>query len=305
MRNDTLYCIAAALLIAWMAMPQATEAARQNFSASLPDTADSCAGLTVRADGAIARSTETFTLSKNEAPRLAIDAGKRAQVRVLGWNRPDYAVEVCRAATAGNQAEADALLKTIVVSRSGANFSANGTSTASQRWMVAFIVHAPSGASMELQTTNGIIEARGVNGSFKVRSTNGPISLTDVSGAVDAGVTNGPITFSGSQGDVRLASTNGPISLTLKEVTWAGAVEAHTTNGPVSLKAPLGFKSGMRVETGKFAPVSCRLEACQSARSEIQDGTRVLQFNGEKPAVKVTTGKGPVSVGSGKRETVI
>src|SRR5579859_5657094 len=41
---------------------------------------------------------------------------------VRGWDRPDYVVEVCKFAAAGSRSDADQLLRSIAVSRSGARF---------------------------------------------------------------------------------------------------------------------------------------------------------------------------------------
>ncbi len=292
---------AGVLLLAWLIVPHGAEAVAarsRNLDISFEGNAEHCADLQARSGGELARAAETFTLTRAEAPILKIDdAAGRGVVRVRGWDRPDYGVEVCRFAAGTDRAAAERLLRDISVSRSAGRFSTAGPSGEAGNWQVYFIVHAPKNASLDLETKNGPISVADVSGNVNARAMNGPLSIHDCSGTIDVHTSNGPIAFSGGAGEVHLNARNGPISLKLSGEIWNGPVlEARTVNGPVSLEVPEAFHSGIRVESDGHAPISCRLEACRAARTNAASRTHVLQLNGSQEVVRLSTGNGPVSV---------
>jgi len=294
--------IAAVALVAACILTPARSQARQNFSIDLPDSADRCADLNVRSSGQVARSAESFTVTRSEAPTLEVSGLENANIRVRGWERPDYSVEACKIAAASGQGAADQLLKDISVTRNGGRFSASGPATGDNQWLVVFLVHAPKDASLDLQTKNGPIGVRDVSGTTKARAVNGPISIAGCSGAVDARATNGPISFEGGAGDVRLNAENGPISLRLSGDEWSGpALVARTVNGPLSVKLSDAFRSGVRIETSGHAPLSCGLEACRNAHTDATANRRILELNAGNATVQLSTANGPISVGTGSK----
>lgn len=295
------YFAAAALAAAWILAPARTEA-RQNFNIDFPDAADRCSDLRVRSSGQVAQSAESFTVSKSEASTLEVSGLEKANIRVRGWDRPDYSVEACKLAAASTQAAAGQLLKSISVTRSGGRFSASGPAAGDLEWLVVFLVRAPKGASLDLETKNGPIGVRDVSGTLKMRAASGPISIANCSGTVDARVTNGPISFAGGAGDVRLSAENGPISLKLSGDEWSGpALDARTVNGPLSVSAPGAFRSGVRIETSGHAPLSCGLDACRNAHTDATSNHHILELNGSNATVRLSTANGPVSVGTGSK----
>jgi hypothetical protein len=241
--------------------------ARQSINIDVPDSARSCADLAVRSSGQVARDSQEFALTKNEAPVLQISAIENAQIRVRGWGQPGYSVEACRIAAAADATSAASLLKSVKVTRSGGRFSDSGPSADDGAWRVIFLVNAPKGGSLDLETTNGPIDARGVDGTLSTRAANGPVSIGDCSGTVDAHASNGPISSSGGGGQVHLTTANGPIAVKMAGKTWNGAgIEARTDNGPLSLAVPPAFRSGVRVEIAGHAPLACGLDACAALR---------------------------------------
>lgn len=269
--------------------------------------AERCSDLRPRATGELAQATQSFTLSKKEAPILEVRGGSRTALHVRGWDRPDYSVEVCKFAAAGNRSAADRTLRSITISRNGGRFSITGADGDSH-WEAVLFVHAPKAAALDLQTVNGPIDASRVNGTLTVRATNGPLSLDQCSGSVDAETTNGPISMNAGSGDVHLRATNGPISLKLADAVWNGPqLEARTENGPVSVTLPSGFRSGLRVETSGHAPIRCQAEACRNARTEGNRFFPRLLETGSGDVVRLSTHNGPVSVSGpgGRRARVI
>jgi hypothetical protein len=302
LKLDGICYLAAAALAAASILTPARSQARQNFSVDFPDGADRCADLKVRSSGQVAQSSESFTATKSEAPTLEVSGLENANIRVRGWDRPDYSVEACKIAAASGQSAADQALKSISVTHSGGRFSASGPPAGDNRWLVVFLVHAPKDASLDLQTRNGPIGVRDVSGTTKARAVNGPISIANCSGTVDVHVTNGPISLAASSGDVRLSAENGPISLSLSGDEWSGpALEARTVNGPLSVKLSDAFRSGVRIETSGHAPLNCGLEACRNARTDANSNRRILEINGSNATVRLSTSNGPISVGAGNK----
>lgn len=265
-----------------------------------PREAAGCSDLNARANGELVRSSESFRLSKQEAPVLGVRAGSRTVVHVHGWNGDGYEVEACRFAAGADQTAANQTLRSIAVARSGAEFSATGPGGDSD-WQVVFFVRAPRDAALHLESRNGPIDASEVNGALTVRALNGPIALDQCAGTVDAETTNGPIAMHGGSGNVRLRASNGPITLQLTGNGWSGSgLDVSTQNGPLSVALPSEFTSGIRIETSGHAPMSCTAEACRNARTE---GGRffpsVLVLNSGSEAVRISTSNGPVAVDNG------
>jgi hypothetical protein len=300
MKTKSHLCLtAAALLAALCTHIPAPAQAGQDLNIQFPDSADHCADVKASASGQLARAEETFTLSRKEVSVLEVNGADHGNIRVRGWDQPDYSVEACRIAATGDRLAADRLLKSISVTRSGARFSSSGPGAKGEQWLVVFIVHAPKGAALDLETNNGPVGLRAVNGNLKVRVKNGPVSFQDCSGTIAAQSANGPISFAGGSGDVTLGAANGPISLRLSGEDWNGPrLEARTTNGPLSATLPNSFRAGVRVEASRGAPLSCRLDACASAVTDASGNRRVLQLNGRNATVSLSTGNGPVSLGA-------
>ena len=200
------YIAAAALAAAWIIAPARTEA-RQNFNIDFPDGADRCSDLKVRSSGQVAQAAESFTATKSEAPTLEVSGLEKANIRVRGWDRPDYSVEACKLAAALTQAAAGQLLKSISVTRSGGRFSASGPAAGDLEWLVVFLVRAPKGASLDLETKNGPTGVRDVSGTLKMRAASGLVrrstTWTTPTEAASAGTSESPSSVAEAAGRAR------------------------------------------------------------------------------------------------------
>jgi hypothetical protein len=307
MKRILLLLAAGELLVTGLAQAQPRRRS-WDFNLDGGRNAERCSDLKPRSSGNLAQATENFTISKSSASTLLISARNRAQIRVRGTDRSDYGVEVCKFAVAGSGPAADQALRDIGIMRNGGMISATGPSEWEARWQVVFFVEAPKDASLDLESGNSPVTVSNVSGKLTVRSTNGPVSLDRVSGTIDAESNNGPIAMTAGSGEVRLHANNGPIILNLSDKEWKGSMlEARTNNGPLSVSAPTGFRTGIRVETSGHLPISCGLDACQTARTE---GRRwfpqMMQINGPSDVIRLSTHNGPVSVGGrGRRARII
>jgi hypothetical protein len=309
MKTESFYYLAAAALIgAWMLAPVKTQAAKNhNLSVSSDGNAEHCSDLKVTSNnGEVARANDAYTLQKSEAPILEMTGMEKSVIQVRGWDRSEYSVETCKVAAADNRAIAEQGLRGISVTRSAGRISATGPASDDVNWELFFFVHAPKDANLNLETKNGPISVSGISGTLKARAANGPISVSNSSGLIEIHSSNGPISFNGGGGEVHLIANNGPISLNLEGDVWNGSqLEARTTNGPLSLGLPETFRSGVRIETGGNAPVSCRVNACREGWTNTGSNQRVMQINGSQDTIKITTNNGPVSIGSSKKGRVL
>ncbi|MEO8036079.1 MAG: DUF4097 family beta strand repeat-containing protein [Acidobacteriota bacterium] len=228
---------------------------------------------------------------------LHLHAARNGGIRVSGWDGSGYTVKACKAVALASD------LASLKVSLHGDEVTTEAPEQG--RWIVFFLVQAPRGATLDLESHNGEISIRNLNtATLTVRAQNGPISLRDSSGSMDVETHNGPISLVGGSGNVKLAATNGPVTVKLSGTTWEGGqLEARTQNGPLSLRLPAGYRSGVVVESSGHGPLSCRAEACGAARRsvEVDDDNdrrtpRRLEFGGGAPVVHLSTMNGPVSI---------
>jgi len=112
---------------------------------------------------------------------------------------------------------------------------------------VSFEVTVPAQADVEVDTSNGAITIRGIEGQFHLDTSNGAIDLIDLIGVVDADTSNGAIDVDGFNGVLELETSNGAIDI---EDTEA-AVDARTSNGRIDFSGILvGDSHKMRTSNG-------------------------------------------------------
>src|SRR5437762_234481 len=178
--ESLIYAAAAVLCIGSLVTPPRTHAAKnRNLNINTRGDATSCADLRVTSTGELTQVNQTFTLSKGEAPILEMNASDRGQIHVRAWEHADYSIENCKVAVADTRAEADQIVRGISVNHIAGNVSFNGPTTDNGDWTVVFFIHAPKDAVLNLETKNGPIDVKGVNGSVRLRATNGPIAVSD------------------------------------------------------------------------------------------------------------------------------
>jgi hypothetical protein len=279
-----------------------------NVSINSNREARTCGDIRIEFDARpAARAEDAFTLAAS-APlqvRLPVNSG----IRVVGTNRSDYAVTVCKGARRAED------LAGIRVTPQGSGLAFRGPS--GDDWVAYLLVQAPRNAELDLDAKNGSIGVRGMAGRVTARTTNGPIGLEDCSGALDAQAVNGPISlegcsgsgearavngpidFNGNRGTYLLDTENGPISVELQGDLWEdGNLTARADNGPLNLKLPESYRSGVIVEARGHGPVSCPSSICRAARRTFDDDDegRRIEFGDSNPVVRLSTRNGPVSV---------
>jgi hypothetical protein len=236
---------------------------------------------------------ETF-----DAPTLRTVAVKNSPVSIRGGSARGYSITVCKAAV--NQSD----LADIKVSIEGGTLVTRGPSD-NDDWQVTYKIQAPNGAILDVETRNGPLAIRNLEGRLNVKLKNGPLALDNVSGDVEAQTENGPVSIDGGSGNVKVRASNGPLSVTLEGASWeGGTLDASTHNGPLSVKVSRSFNSGVVVEADGHGPISCRAEACEgqyreyrrSRRDGWNDEPRRFELGRGPQAVRVSTVNGPVTI---------
>jgi len=234
--------------------------------------------------------TAVDRLTAPGAQKLTVHASRNGGLYVFGGSRTDFAISVCKAAA---PSAGDGVLQQLKATLSGGTLTATGPG--SDGWIVYFIIEGPAKADLDLEATNGPIQAAQITGSITVRAQNGPIKLAGVSGHVSASAQNGPIAYEGGSGTVQLTVQNGPLAVKLAGDKWAdGALTATAQNGPVHLQAPRGFASGVRVRSSEHSPWKC--DGCEGGRRTWDDSSRSVEFGTGPVAVTLSTVNGPVKV---------
>lgn len=260
------------------------------FSTTIDDDGlvNDCSALRVTMDDRPALRAEEMVPVGN-VRSLNIRAPQNGGIYVFGSSSGGYEVRACKAAAF----EED--LNQIRSRASGNEILTDGPG--SGQWLVYYIVRAPRGASLDLESRNGPISIREVNGTVTANALNGPISLKESNGTFNVETTNGPISLDGGSGTVKLNAQNGPVTVKLRGSSWDGNIEAHTQNGPASLRIPSNFRSGVVVESDGHGPVSCRAAACKEARRTWDDeDNRKIELGSGPTVVRMSTVNGPVSV---------
>ena len=255
-----------------------------------------CSDLHTTFDGqpAIVRSEEK-SLPLSQTPKLDVRSAPNDGVQIQGWDKDSYSITACKMAE-GPESRAEGIFSQIHVSIANGEVSASGPNEASH-WSVFFLIHAPKGANISLEATNGPLSIYDLDGTLRARATNGPISIKNLTGDADLEATNGPISVSGSSGNMRLRTQNGPISVNVDDSTWKGkGLTADAQNGPVTLHVPSGFQSSFLVESRGHGPVSCSSSICGDARKTWDDDRRRIEFGSSPALIHLSTDNGPVSV---------
>ncbi len=251
-------------------------------------------------DRTTARGEETMSVSRREAKGLVLEGSRNGGVTVRGADAGEFKVTACTAAAGDDDASARAVLSKVVLRSSGGRVSIEGPD--GDRWTGFLLVTAPRDADFSVEASNGPVSLTGLAGTLSVKTANGPVSLSSLTGSVDVDAANGPVSLKGSSGDVRIRAVNGPLTIALVGTRWEGkGLEADAKNGPLTLKLPDGYTSAVRVEASSHSLLSCRAAACDRARREDGNRSRLIELGGSDAVVRLSTVNGPVSiVGAGR-----
>lgn len=251
-----------------------------------------CSGRNFQFDGERAAYVEEQIIDAGALRSLKASA-TNAPISVKGGSGASYVVTVCKAAA--DRAD----LASIRVWVEGGELKVSGPSH--RRWTATYAIAMPRGGAVDVETTNGPIAVRDVDGTVEARAKNGPLSLRNARGNVDAETENGPISISGGSGTLKARASNGPLSVHLEGSAWDGELDAATKNGPLTLKVPRNYGSAVTVETNGRGPITCKAEGCdRNTAMWDEDGRwsapRKLEFGHGPTNVRLSTTNGPVTI---------
>lgn len=109
-------------------------------------------------------------------------------------------------------------------------------------------VSVPSSLAIEVDTSDGSIEAWDLKSGLLVDTSNGVINIHDVAGGVEAHTSNGSLTVQNIQGGAQLKSSNGAIILDNID----GALTAKSSNGKITINSAVTGKWKCSSSNGKI-----------------------------------------------------
>jgi hypothetical protein len=245
-------------------------------------------------------------------PVLRATGETNGGVQVVGWEKDEYSVTLCKAAAP--YADSAKLLAEIKLVAQNGEVHVTGPSH-DEDWTAFLLIRAPKGATLDVHVNNGPLGLYSVNGKITAQAVNGPISARDCKGEVKLTAQNGPITAKGTSGTVELHTENGPISseetsgtvdirtqngpidVALSGSNWNGSgLQAHAQNGPLTIRVPHGYQSGVVVESEGHSPFACHASVCSEGRKTWEDDKKRVEFGSGPTLVRASTVNGPISI---------
>ena len=121
------------------------------------------------------------------------------------------------------------------------------------RMAVDYQIQVPAHANIgPVRSSNGRIEVTGIIGRLDLDTSNGLITARDIDGPVAAQTSNGRVAVIGGRGTLQLRSSNGTVEV---QNVQASGLDLHTANGKVSFTGSLTPGSKNRVETSNGTAV--------------------------------------------------
>ena len=217
-----------------------------------------------RAEGAEVRRVSERLIPFAPGGKVHIE-DKNGRLTVEGWPRREVRIQITRVVRAEDNEKAEQLMKELqadvelrkgridIVSRfpkrreSIGIWDILGRKVASLQ--INYYVQVPNQTDVELQTSNGEIRARDVNGILEAMTTNGDMRVGDVKGDVTLETTNGEIEMIGVSGEALAHTTNGSVTAELRRIHPKGKVDLATTNGNVVAYFPSDLKATLEAST--------------------------------------------------------
>lgn len=189
----------------------------------------------------LAEQTVDKTVPSTASPAIEIEliAGS---VDVIGWDRPEVKV-TGRIEGAGNQLEIDGEGGEISISIDPGE--------GGRRKMAAFLeIHAPAGASLEIDAVSADVGVQGVRGALEIDSVSGKLTIDGSSADVELSSVSGHVSLISRQPlrSVEIASVSGRVEVD-GDLAPEGHIEIETVSGRVDLSLPARVSARFEVET--------------------------------------------------------
>src|SRR2546427_7131240 len=190
---------------------------------------------------------------------------KNGKLIVDAWPRHEVRVQITRVVRAEDRAKAEELMKDLsadievrggridIVSRFPKKSETIGLldflGRKNTQLNINYYVQVPEESDLVLETSNGEVRARGIQGRIEATTTNGDILADDVKGNVVLTTTNGEIHLADITGDASAHTTNGSVVAEIRRLAPKGNVELGTTNGNVAAYFASDLKADLEAQT--------------------------------------------------------
>ena len=165
-------------------------------------------------------------------------------IRVTGERRNDTVVRAMVFTHARTREAARELAKQITVSQNN-TIRADGprSNWSREGWYVSFRIQTPQSADIDLESSNGSLNATDVRGRLRLRTSNGSIRLTNVGGDVQADTSNGSVTatLSGTKWEgegLDIGTSNGSVRVGIPD-NYNARIVASSSNGSINFGFPV------------------------------------------------------------------
>lgn len=171
-------------------------------------------------------------------------------VQVDGWEREEVEVEAVKTARR-NQADLDRVKIEVDSGPAGLAVYTRYPQDEGVEVTVEYRVHVPYRVLLDnLETVNGSVLVRGVEGTGVLRSVNGNVEVLDSSGRFSARTTNGNVRLElrrlGNGGPMNLATVNGSVVLALPAGAQAN-LDIRSKNGDFHSELPIEAEGSFSV----------------------------------------------------------
>jgi RNA polymerase sigma factor (sigma-70 family) len=188
----------------------------------------------------VAQEVVTQSFQTGKTPRLVVDLFN-GSIDLVADTAGRIEVRVTKQGAAESQEAAQAALQKIDVKMvqegESVRVTARRLTEAKQINLGASAeVRVPSGATVELRTSNGPVRLQGGSGTADVQTSNGAIDVKKRNGRLHLRTSNGAITIAGGKGDMDLDTSNGAITI---QGDPGKELRAHTSNGAISFRGAL------------------------------------------------------------------
>ncbi len=240
------------------------------------------------------RDEETRSLPNQP---LTITAEHNGGIQVTTWDKPEFALKLCKQIAVDNEAEGRRLLAETKLQISGSSVTVEGPlSNENHSLGTILLVKAPRNATLNLSVHNGGVSLSNFTGTAEAHARNGGISFKKSSGKLTAEAQNGGVSIKDCGGDVNATVQNGGLSISLPE-HWEGkGLDAHAHNGGLVVALPRNFSGGLEVTGSNHTSIICKDNVCDAAERTWDNGHRMLRLGGANPQIRATTINGGIVI---------
>src|SRR5579885_2397592 len=144
---------------------------------------------------------------------------------------------------------------------------------------VDFDVTVPTATTLNVQTSNGSVDASGISGSITLKSSNGSVSTNGGSGQVTLTTSNGSIEADNASGVMRVKTSNG--SIKVSGASLSGDSTFETSDGSITFSGSLAPPDSyfFRTSNGSI-DVTLPANSSFQVSSQTSNGSLNSDFNG-------------------------